>query len=65
LFFGKLLAEQGRTAIFNGCKLLKMRVFPKPRCWTGGPNVATRRDALERRWKDDVEKTTDGFSTDR
>jgi hypothetical protein len=31
LIFGKQLAVQGRTAIFNGCKLLKMGVFRKPR----------------------------------
>jgi hypothetical protein len=31
LFFDKLLAVQGRTAIFDGCKLLKMGVFRKPR----------------------------------
>jgi hypothetical protein len=61
MFFGKLLAVQGRTAIFDGCKLLKMGVFRKPRCRTGSPNVAARRDARERRSKDGVEKATEGF----
>jgi len=35
--------------------------FRKPRCRTGRPNVAERRDAQERRSKVDVEKATDGF----
>jgi len=30
------------TAIFDGCKPLKMGDFRKPRCRTGRPNVATK-----------------------
>jgi hypothetical protein len=56
-----LRAVQGRTAIFDGCKPLKMGAIRKPRCRTGRPNAAERKDARERRSNDDVEKAMDGF----
>jgi hypothetical protein len=33
LFFDKLRAVQGCTAIFDGCKPLKMGAIRKPRFW--------------------------------
>jgi len=52
---------QGCTVIFDGCKPLKMGAIRKPRCRTGRPIAVERRDARERRSKDDVEKAMDGF----
>jgi hypothetical protein len=61
LIFGQLLAIQGCTAIFDGDRPLKMRVFRKPHCQTGCLNAAERRDARERRSKDEGEKAMEGF----
>jgi hypothetical protein len=60
-FFDKLRAVRGCTGIFDGCKPLKMGAIRKPRCRTGRPNAAERRDARERRANGDGEKAMDGF----
>ncbi len=50
-------AVQGCTAFFDGHKPSKMGAIRKPRCRTGGPNAAKRRDARERRSNSDVKKS--------